>query len=333
MTTYDLLTALADVSAPDVTVLSGAGVSIEGPSCLPSGAALTRRAFDGFFLPGTLEVLCHRHEAVGWHDASPCPRDASAPPRVRLPRLETVLGVAARVYGPDAIDQVLVDVATAEPNRLHHFFAEHLAAGGDHLTANFDTCVERAGRVRSLGWPESDLLHFHRAIGGREPLGATLAEIESGFTGDVATRFTTLLGKRPVLLVAGYSGSDFFDVNALVARLPAGSLTRLRVVWLWHSDHDPHLVSVPVPPADQPAFTLFDILRRRERTSPCCADRPASRSTGWHGSGASRRCPPRGNPGATLPRSRSSPGSNPPRPSCCTRNSASSTRSPPCSPT
>ncbi|MFF4893426.1 SIR2 family protein [Micromonospora chersina] len=263
MTTDNLLAAFSDVPPQDVTVLSGAGVSIEGPSYLPSGLALTRRAFDSFFMPDTLRLVCERHQAVGWYDTSLCPQDSPSSRSVRLPRLETVLGVAARVYGPEAVDQILVDVATAKPNRLHHFFAGHLAAGGGHLTANFDRCIEGAGRARSMRWPESGLLHFHGEVGGKEPLGATLARIEAGFREDVAARFSTLLRKRPVVLVTGYSGSDFFDVNALIAGLPRRSLLDLRVVWLLHSTHTPHLVPLPVPDTDEPAFTLFDLVRQQ----------------------------------------------------------------------
>lgn len=246
----------------DVTVLSGAGVSVEGPSSLPTGWELTERAFSAFFLPGTLAAIQAAHAAVGWFDAPACP--TSDPPKdSRLPRLETVLGVAARVHGRSAVDVSLADVATAEPNRLHHFLAQHLGRDGGHLTANFDLCVERAAQQRGLAWSDDDLFHFHGEIGGVAELGVTLARIEGGFPSESEQRFLALLIKRPAVLVVGYSGSDFFDVNTAIAGLPPESLGGRRVVWLSYSQHHPHVVSMPALESDAPDFTLFDILRRK----------------------------------------------------------------------
>lgn len=252
-----LLDDLAGVAAREVTAWTGAGLSVEGPSSLPTGKELTQRIFDAFFLPGTLDTIEALHRAIGSIDQPICP---DLPPSIdpRPPRLETVLGVAARVHGAQAIDQSIPDVADAEPNRLHRFFARHLALGGGHLTANFDRCIERAAGTAT--WPAPNLLHFHGAVGGGDELGATLARIEKGFPLDVATRFLTLLTSRPLVLVAGYSGSDFFDVNAAIAALPPNALRGHHVIWLSHSAHTPHVI---VPRPEDPALTLFDILRAR----------------------------------------------------------------------
>ncbi|WP_157170762.1 hypothetical protein [Nocardia araoensis] len=252
-----LLDELASVRPHDVTALTGAGLSVEGPCSLPTGAELTQRVFDAFFLPGTLERIRLLHGAVGLIDQPVCP-DLPRSTEPRLPRLETVLGVAARVYGPRAIEDSIPDVARAEPNRLHRFFARHLALGGGHLTANFDRCVELAAGTAT--WPPENLLHFHGAAGGGDELGATLARIEKGFPPDTAAEFRTLLTSRPVVVIAGYSGSDFFDVNVAIEEMPPNALRGHRVVWLWHSTHRPHVV---VPPSDASGLSLFDILRAR----------------------------------------------------------------------
>ncbi|MGK8559372.1 hypothetical protein [Nocardia gipuzkoensis] len=250
-----LLDDLVGVQPGEVTALTGAGLSVEGPASLPTGAELTERIFEAFFLPGTLDAIRALHGAVGLIDQPICPElPRSTDPR--LPRLETVLGVAARVHGPQAVEASIPDVTGADPNRLHRFFARHLALGGGHLTANFDRCVERA--AGTVTWPERDLLHFHGAAGSGDELGATLARIEKGFPLDLATRFLTLLTSRPFVLVAGYSGSDFFDVDAAIAGLPPNALRGHRVIWLSHSAHAPHVIAPP--PAD-PALNLFDILR------------------------------------------------------------------------
>jgi hypothetical protein len=55
------------------------------------------------------------------------------------PRLEMVLDTAVGTYGLGLLTDALSDLAAASPNAHHAFFAGHLAAGGRHITANFDT--------------------------------------------------------------------------------------------------------------------------------------------------------------------------------------------------
>lgn len=247
-----VLRDLAGALPENMTVLSGAGISVEGPSALPTGWELTKRVFDAYFLPDTLDRMLAHHRAVGWLESPTCAaKQPSGDPRP--PRLETVLGVVARIYGEASVDEIVADVAVARPNRLHDFLAQHLARGGGHLTANFDECVETAALKRTLHWRKDDLLHFHGAAGGK--LGATLARIEKGFSPELATEFVMLLAARPFLVVAGYGGGDFFDVNASVMALPPDGLQGVRVVWLQHnSPHEPHVTPVddddddPVPP-------------------------------------------------------------------------------------
>jgi len=275
MDVRELLDKLTRVSPRDVTVLSGAGLSVDGPSSLPTGPELTDRIVDAFFLPGTLGKIRARHAAVDWFDKDLCPlKDVDIAPRP--PRLETVLGVAARIHGARIVERSTADMAAAEPNRLHHFFAQHLGQGGGHLTANFDVCVERAAAVRGLTWSKDDFLHFHGSIGGSEELGATLAAVEKGFTPQRAAEFLALLTKRPVLLVAGYRGSDFFDVNTAIAALPPNSLRGLRVIWLQHSDHDPHTLPPRRSAPDERELSLFDILHRQGARLAVVCGRTAS---------------------------------------------------------
>jgi hypothetical protein len=53
------------------------------------------------------------------------------------PRLETLLDVVFRVHGQAVLDDLLSDLAAAQPNALHGFFAQHLIHGGRHITADF----------------------------------------------------------------------------------------------------------------------------------------------------------------------------------------------------
>jgi len=230
--------AVGAVPPPSVVMLSGAGVSWEGPASLPTGWELTRRVLSAFFLPDTLTTVLEHHSAVGWCSQDPCKPVAARHPRP--PRLETVLGVVAAVYGHDAVAAALADIRTARPNRLHRFFAAHLAEGGRHITANFDGCIETAADGDYPGWrSRARLFHFHgsfTADPSGKSLGATLAQIQGGFSTPIAAEFLELFPTEGILVITGYSGSDFFDVDTTVRAMRPGSLARLRVIWIAHND-------------------------------------------------------------------------------------------------
>lgn len=219
---------LGDVQPSQAVCLTGAGVSANPPTNLPLGFGLTQRVFEQFFEPGALEVVLAYHEALGLRSPSPCASEST----VRLPRLEMVLGVAARVHGTRRALRVLDDLRTARPNPLHAFFAGHLVQGGRHITANFDMYIEA---TLPANFDSSDVLwHFHGSVGSADTadsLGATLAAIEKGFDGDEEARLHQFLTAGDVLLVFGYSGSDLFDVDPAVAKLPSSALRGKRVLW------------------------------------------------------------------------------------------------------
>jgi hypothetical protein len=74
---------LISAAPEDVTVLSGAGISVEGPSSLPTGWELTERIFTAYFPPSTLDAVLHAHLDIGWTMTPPCPDDHRAPTRGR----------------------------------------------------------------------------------------------------------------------------------------------------------------------------------------------------------------------------------------------------------
>ncbi|MFI1414724.1 hypothetical protein ACH4Y0_33060 [Streptomyces sp. NPDC020707] len=237
---------LAGLRPDQVLLWSGAGISVEGPTSLPSGPELTRRVFDTFFEAGALATVLTYHQAIGLHTNPLCASDISLP-APQLPRLETALDAAARARpggSPDTFD-ILDDVRKAAPNRLHAFAAGHIALGGRHVTANFDTCIEHAYETRQgRPVPDGAVHHFHGSFAhspdSRE-LGATLSRIQTGFPEDEAERLYQLLRAHRAVIVIGYSGSDYFDVDQLVARLPSDGLRGLRLLWVMHSGHPAHV--------------------------------------------------------------------------------------------
>lgn len=220
-----------------VVFWTGAGISIAAPSRLPTGWQLTERVFAAFFEPDALAQTLGYHALSGWLTPAIC--DQAVLRGARPPRLETVLGVALRHYGTRA-HPILDDVRHAPPNWNHRLFAAHLAAGGVHITANFDSCIENAyADAYGAPPPSARIEHFHGNLSRTSTvaeLGATLQTIEGGFSDDYADRLAGLVASAPVTVLVGYSGSDFFDVDTAFARQRPGRLAGREVHWIVHSD-------------------------------------------------------------------------------------------------
>jgi hypothetical protein len=222
----DLLPSAVLTAAAEETVFwSGAGISADAPTCAPVGTRLVDRALAHALAAGTADVLERYYRLLRL--------------RRRRPRLETVLDVVNRIHGEEVLLDLLNDLE-APPNGLHAFFAAHVRAGGGHVTANFDTCIERASGGKRA---PVDVVHFHGSLAGGE-LGATLARIERGLPPDMRQEVLRALlapDKRLIVFV-GYSGSDFFDVDPFLRALASGSLRGRQVLWVAHREATPALV-------------------------------------------------------------------------------------------
>lgn len=233
----------------DVLLLTGAGVSANEPTALPLGGELLSRAIDRFFDPTALDEIMKVHAELGLNVSDPCLGQTNTRP----PRLETVLDVAAVTYGPEHALGLLADFRDAPPNQLHAVLAGHLEAGGFQLTTNFDDCIERAAAHPQIVGDR--VWHLHGSLAQGESLaslGATLRAIETGFSAGEADRLREALRRHSALVVLGYSGSDFFDVDSAVAELTDPALRNHAVLWVAHHrggsasrrplDRDPQLV-------------------------------------------------------------------------------------------
>jgi hypothetical protein len=211
---------------------TGAGISADLPTGAPVGNTLADRAMEHCFAAGTADIAADYYQQLRVS-------------RTR-PRLETLLEVARQVHGLPALVDLLSDLRRPPPNGLHEFFAAHASAGGRHITANFDPCIELAAAASGR---RADVLHFHGSFADDatgDNLGATLARIERGFPADIRDRLTGTMTAAPgqVLVFAGYSGSDFFDVDPFLRQLAATtSLAGTVVLWVDHGDGQPRLIS------------------------------------------------------------------------------------------
>lgn len=208
---------------------SGAGISVDPPTCGPRGPEVTERAIELGFAPGTLQEIQKAYEAIGLGVD-------------RYPRLEAVLEVAARAHGVGFLEMVLDGLARATPNPAHHFFARHLHGGGHHSTANFDLMIEACG----LGMSP---FHFHGRLDGTADqfarLGARLTLLERGFESESRRALSKMLFSNvSALVIVGYSGSDYFDVDPFFRdNAEALATAGLQLFWL---DHDNSVNTGPV---------------------------------------------------------------------------------------
>ncbi len=225
------LSFLGDLDPRSVVFWSGAGISRDAPTGGPLGAELTRRVLAAYFEPGVYEDLQCRYRRLNVAEAQ------------ARPRLETVLDTAVGTYDLDLLTDALSDLAAASPNAHHAFFAEHLAAGGRHITANFDTCIERAPAAAPRPVHFHGALHSDMTRAELEALGGRLSVIENGLPEPMQDQLDQVLAGEDVraLVFVGYSGSDFFDVGPYLIRRGLRQLVGKVVAWLsWAPEPAPN---------------------------------------------------------------------------------------------
>lgn len=231
-----------------VVLMVGAGVSIAPPTQLPGGYALTEALLDHLLdSRAASEIKTVFSQCEQWMGRG-------------LPRLEHVLDKA---FEPSAVEGVERSGAAREllrifsqrpPNANHHLIADYLIKQRSWcITTNFDNCIEQAGRhqipvhVIDPDTQKVDILHreygedwgiikVHGTIElGCAELGATLADLEHGLPEAFKTLLEQVTSQADLMVVAGYSGTDHFDINHWI-RERWNTKRTTRLVWI---DHHP----------------------------------------------------------------------------------------------
>ena len=135
----------------------------------------------------------------------------------------------------------MAELKSSPPNGDHQFFAAHTRRNGYHVTTNFDGCIEAAN-----GDP-SRVVHVHGLLsgpGGPTQLGARISTVERGISGEVSDALDDAFTAADLLVVVGYSGLDYFDVDPYWRDASFRGLFRTKtVVWVDHDETDWALVS------------------------------------------------------------------------------------------
>lgn len=230
-----------------VVLMVGAGISIESPTQLPGGYDLTEALLDHLLdNKAASEIKTVFSQCNQWMGRS-------------LPRLEHVLDKA---FEPSTIEgaersgsarELLRIFSHRPPNANHHLIADYLIKHRSWcITTNFDDCIEQAGchqipvHVIDPDTKAFDILHreygedwgiikIHGTIEhGCSGLGATLADLEHGLPEVIKTLLEQVTVQADLMVVAGYSGTDHFDVNHWIRERWNGDRST-RLVWIGHS--------------------------------------------------------------------------------------------------
>jgi hypothetical protein len=217
----------------DVVFWTGAGISLDSPSSLPSGYSLTEDVVNTYCINNTWSTICRYLKKARLEDASGNVKS--------IPRLESILGNVVSVLGFDILNHF--SFLDAPPNFFHHFFSHHILAGGNHITLNLDLCIENAINhfIPSLryevitpdnvpanisgytkdGW----LLHLHGKFGSDlANLGLTIENVTKGINDKISQLIIEAINSKRVIVFLEYSGSDVFDVNPFFEKLKHYSL-------------------------------------------------------------------------------------------------------------
>jgi len=228
----------------------GAGISIPAPTSLPNGADLTRALIRHLLDESAADELLSVF-------------DECAPVLGRsLPRLEHVLERTCSPIDHEGFSRpgnprdLLALFRDRTPNANHHLIAQHLLRHrGWCITTNFDDCIERAAAFRIpvhiLDAEQKTIRILHAEHGadwglikvhgtieeGVERLWATLADLQFGLPKAMRDRLDEVMRQVDVLVVAGYSGTDHFDVNHWIReRANTGRDDDApRLIWILHA--------------------------------------------------------------------------------------------------
>jgi len=229
----------------EVAFWSGAGISATPPTSLPLGDALTQALIESYCGSAIWDELKAEFLLLGIRDDSGLVKQS--------PRLESTLETLVASMGPSCLE--LLRVLDRPSNDGHNFFAAHLSSGGDHITLNLDDCIARSlcdlnsgHRIAIIDALQDDqsslpsanpmLVHLHGRIPcGHTPtsaLGLGVRTIGAGLSSVAKLSIETVLQRRTWLVVVGYSGRDYFDVNPYLRELPhvGGSYPGLSILWV-----------------------------------------------------------------------------------------------------
>lgn len=228
-------------------IVVGAGISMDAPTGLPNGVALTQAVLKHMLSEDAAKEILSVFEQC-------------APILVRaIPRLEHVLDKTCNSLEGEEIlragnPREILRLFSGKPsNANHRGIADYLLSNrGWCITTNFDDCIERASgykipvHVMNATHSDVDLLHaefgtdwglikLHGTIeNGVDALAATLADLQLGLPPPMRDLLNRVMDEVDAFIVAGYSGTDHFDINHWIRERANWRRDAPKLIWISH---------------------------------------------------------------------------------------------------
>ncbi len=241
----------------------GAGIGADTPCNLPLGNALTDAFLytmlgdkaENFILYWNNHIPTIQNCVKNGKWSEPLPQepysiaDIKSGKAWQRPRLEFVIGEMNKLdeefqrinfgipgnvkrYHRQYSINSLAHFAEAEPNLLHYWLADFAEAGATIITANFDTCIEKAlgannkptvcEGVKGIETRAGFIYHFHGVATDdniQTNLGATVNNISRKLPEEFTNKLVKCFEDGYNIVFVGYSGLDFFDVHPFFSGL------------------------------------------------------------------------------------------------------------------
>lgn len=245
------LLSLFENGRPEKVIFwTGAGISIQAPTCLPIGAELTRLCINTFMPFGTFSLVNALFSLGNFKD--------SYGNKKELPRLELIIENIVGALGFRAFNYFsFMDIPRKYLNCYHLFFGKHIEEGGTHFTLNLDNGIDsfftnpakfisdRPNQLTEKSILTSKLIKLHGTITNKtsyEDLGLILKNITVGFNNALAGSILNSLIESKLLCFIGYGGVDSFDVipffEHFIRAIGHKSLNDLTVIWIAYNPQD-----------------------------------------------------------------------------------------------
>jgi len=189
-----LLSLFENTRPENVIFWTGAGISMQAPTSLPSGAELTKACINTFMPFGTLSLVNALFSLGNFKD-SYCNKKG-------LPRLELIIENIVGALGFQAFNYLsFMDIPRKYLNCYHLFFGKHIKEGGTHFTLNLDNGIDsffhnpaefisnHHSHLTEKSILKSKLIKLHGTVTNNasyEDLGIVLKNITVGFNDALA---------------------------------------------------------------------------------------------------------------------------------------------------
>ena len=251
----NLISMIKSISLDRMLFFVGSGISLESPSCLPTGNQLAQFILD-------ISTNCGGTFKNIWNEVTAKIDESSV--CTNYPRLESIAACVMNTEIYVNIHEKLNFIdgfssfQDAPFNHNHALLAIFMHHGATIITTNFDLCIQNAyikifGERLQRHVDNGDggvfyystysnvgkIIHIHGTSDSREHIGVTLDNLMSGVVPSLNKHIEYGVNSSIHCVYMGYSFSDAFDISPFIKRLASKALddTKHCIILNSHNDH------------------------------------------------------------------------------------------------